>query len=114
MASFGNFLRDKKFVYTSDSERRFNELKESMKKVQPEQNDTEQSGLSALRQEIERLKEQEIEKELTGVAKALEVEILRHYKEPLARRAELDNDPEVTKAIEVLSNSGKYSSILHP
>ena len=114
MASFGNFLRDKKFVYTSDSERRFNELKESMKKVQPEQNDTEQSGLSAMRQEIERLKEQEIEKESTGVAKALEVEILRHYKEPLARRAELDNDPEVTKAIEVLSNSGKYSSILHP
>ncbi|MFZ4525839.1 MAG: S41 family peptidase [Chlorobium sp.] len=114
MVSFGNFLRDKKFVYSSESERRFNELKESMKKVQPEQNDTAQNSFSSLRQEIDRLKEQEIEKESTGVAKALEVEILRHYNEPLARRAELDNDSEVTKAIEVLSDSGTYSSILHP
>ncbi len=114
LASFGNFLGDKKFVYTSDAERRFNELKESMKKVQPEQNDIEQKSLSSLRQEIERLKAQEIEKESTGVAKALEVEIFRHYNEPLARRAELDNDPEVAKAIEVLSDSRKYASILHP
>ena len=114
LVSFGNFLRDKKFVYTSDSERRFNELKESMNKVQPEHNNIGQTSLSELQQEIERLKEQEIKKESTGVAKALEVEILRHYKEALARRAELDDDPEVTKAIEVLSDSGKYSSILHP
>ena len=114
LALFGNFLRDKKFVYTSDSERRFNELKESMKKVQPQQIDNDLNSLSSLQQEIDRLKEQEIEKESTGVAKALEVEILRHYKEPLARRVELDDDPDVTKAIEILSDSRKYSSILHP
>ena len=114
LVSFGNFLRDKKFVYTSESERRFNELKESMNKVQPEHNNIGQTSLSELQQEIERLKEQEIKKESTGVGKALEVEILRHYKEVLARRAELDDDPEVTKAIEVLSDSGKYSLILHP
>ena len=114
MVSFRNFLRDKKFVYTSESERRFNELKESMKKVHPEHNDNEQNSLKLLQQEIDRLKDQEIEKESTGVAEALEVEILRHYDEPLARRAELDNDPEVAKAIEVLSDSGTYSSILHP
>ncbi len=114
LVSFGNFLRDKKFVYTSESERRFNELKESMNKVQPEHNNIGQTSLSELEHEIERLKEKEIEKESTEVVKALKVDILRHYKEPLARRAELDNDPEVTKAIEVLSNSGKYSSILHP
>ena len=80
----------------------------------PEHNDNEQNSLKLLQQEIDRLKDQEIEKESTGVAEALEVEILRHYDEPLARRAELDNDPEVAKAIEVLSDSGKYSSILHP
>jgi len=114
MASFGNFLRDKKFVYTSETEGRFNELKESMKNVQPAHNDNDQNSLKLLQQEIDLLKEQEIAKESTGVAKALEVEILRHYNEPLARRAELDNDPEVAKAIEVLSDSRKYSSILHP
>ncbi len=114
MASFSDFLRNKKFVYTSDSERRFNELKESIKKAQPEHNDADMSSLSMLRQEIDRLKEQEIEKESTGVAKALEVEIFRHYNERLARRVELDNDPDVNKAIEVLSDSGKYSSMLHP
>jgi len=85
-----------------------------MKKVQPQQIDNDLNSLSSLQQEIDRLKEQEIEKESTGVAKALEVEILRHYKEPLARRVELDDDPDVTKAIEILSDSRKYSSILHP
>ncbi len=67
-----------------------------------------------LQQEIERLKEQEIGKESADVAQALEVEIIRHYNERIARKAELDHDPVVKKAIEVLSDSRNYSRILHP
>ena len=70
MASFGNFLRDKKFVYTSETEGRFNELKESMKNVQPAHNDNDQNSLKLLQQEIDLLKEQEIEKESTGDRKS--------------------------------------------
>lgn len=115
MVSFDDFLHSRKFTYVSESERHFNELKESLNKVQLQHADSSgQNTLGTLRQEIDRLKEQEIEKESKSVATALEVEILRHYNEHLARKAELDNDPEVKKAIEVLSDSGQYSSILHP
>ena len=113
MASFADFLRSKKFVYTSDSERSLNELKESMKKVQPETTDSSLKCVTALQQEIERLKEQEILKESAEVAQELEVEILRHYNESIARHVELDHDQSVKKAVELLSDSRNYSRILH-
>ncbi len=113
MASFDDFLRKKKFVYTSDSERHLTELKESLKKSQPAEGLSELNTLGALQQEVLKLKEQEIGKESSRVAQALEVEILRHYNERLARRAELDHDAQVNKAIEVLSDSRKYASMLH-
>ena len=113
MALFADFLRGKKFVYTSESERRFNELKESMKKVQPENTERSQS-LTLLLQEIEQFKKQEIQKESASVAQELEVEVLRHYDERMARKAELDHDLVVKKAVELLSDSLKYAQILHP
>ena len=114
MALFSDFLRSKKFVYTSDPERRLNELKESMKKVQPETADSSRQYVSAFQREIDRLKEQEIAKESSAVAEELEVEILRHYDERIARHAELDHDPVLKKAVEELSDSRKYAGILHP
>jgi carboxyl-terminal processing protease len=114
MVSFADFLQSKKFVYTSDSEQRLNELKESMKKVQPEHSDSVQKGFPAFQQEIDRLKELEIAKEADEVGNALEVEILRHYNDHISRHAELDHDPVVQKALKVLSDSRTYSGILHP
>ncbi len=114
LASFADFLRTKKFVYTSEIERHFNELKESMKNVQSESPESVQQYITAFQQEIGRLKEQEIAKESAEVVAGLEVEILRHYDERLARRAELDHDLTVKKAIEVLSDARQYSRILHP
>ena len=60
------------------------------------------------------MKAQEIERESNDVAAAIDVEILRHYDDHLARKAELDHDLAVKKAIEVLSDSTKYASTLHP
>ena len=114
LASFADFLRTKKFVYISDSEKRLNELKESLKRVQPESSESVQQCLTVFQQEIGRLKEQEIAKESAEVAAKLDVEILRHYDEHLAQRAELDHDVSVKKAIEVLSDVRQYSRILHP
>ncbi len=113
MALFADFLQGKKFVYTSESERRFTELKESMKKVQPANTDSTQ-GLTLLQQEIEQFKKQEIQKESAGVAQELEVEVLRHYDERMARKVELEHDLVVKKAVELLSDSRKYAKILHP
>ncbi len=112
--SFADFLQSRNFVYTSDSERKFIELKESMKKVQPEHSDSNLTCVTALQQEIDRLKGVEMEKESSNIMHALGVEILRHYDERTSRKAELDHDPAVNKAIEVLSDSRNYSRILHP
>ena len=84
-----------------------------MKKVQPENTERSQS-LTLLLQEIEQFKKQEIQKESASVAQELEVEVLRHYDERMARKAELDHDLVVKKAVELLSDSLKYAQILHP
>ncbi len=113
MASFSDFLRRKNFVFTSDAERRCNELKESMKKTSEANSGEWMKTLVGVQQEVNRLKEYEIAKESGIVGQMLEQEIIRHYNERLARKAELDNDPVVKKALEVLSDSRKYSGILH-
>jgi len=114
MALFNDFLQNKKFLYTSEAERRFNEMKEGMKKSDSELSDSRRKSVELMQQEIEAMKAQEIERESSTVAKALEVEILRHYDDRLARKAELDTDPTVKRAVELLSDSTKYSAILHP
>ncbi len=110
MESFGEFIRNRKFAYTTEAEQRFNELRES---IGSEGNGNAEKTLSGLRQEIDLLRDKEVQKETDRVAEALEVEILRHYDEKLARRAELNHDPAVRKALDVLSDSHKYASILH-
>ena len=114
MVSFGDFLRRKNFVYISESERRFNELKESMKKTSTAKNSEWSKPLVGLQQEVNRLKAEEIAHESESVAQVLEQEIIRHYNGHLARKSELDHDPVVKKALEVLSDSRKYSGMLHP
>ena len=114
MASFNDFLRRKNFVYTSETERRFNELKESMKKTSGAHNSEWMKTLAVLQQEVNRLKEHEIAKESERVGLMLEEEIIRHFSERLARKVELDHDLVVKKALELLSDSRKYSGTLHP
>ena len=114
MASFSDYLRQKNFVYLSETERRFNELKESMKKTPGVHNSEWMKTFDGLQYEVDRLREQEIAKEYETVGQVLEQEIIRHYNERLARTTELDRDPVVKKALQVLSDSRKYSGILHP
>jgi carboxyl-terminal processing protease len=107
MTSFNEFLHTRKFTYTSAPERQINELKESLKGGQL-------NIPNELQQAVERLKAQQMAKESEGVAEALEVELLRHYDNHLAKTGELKHDPVVKKAIEVLSDSRQYARILHP
>ncbi|NTU96366.1 MAG: S41 family peptidase [Chlorobiaceae bacterium] len=113
MASFGDFIRKREFTFRTESEQRFNELKESLEQERPERDEGRENCLSLLRQQIDSIRETEIAQESDKVAAALEVEILRHYSERLARMAELDQDPAVRKALEVLTDSHRYSSLLH-
>lgn len=114
MASFTDFLQRRKFAYTSDSERSFNELRESMKKVQSTNAESDPQCVTAFQQEIDRLKKQEIAAESEHVAQALEVEILRHFNDRIARTVEIGHDTAVKKAVGLFSDSRGYSRILHP
>lgn len=114
MVSFADFLQRRKFVYTSDSERRFNELRESMKKVQSTNTESDPQCVTAFQQEIDRLKKQEIAAESEHVAQALEAEILRHFNDRIARTIEIGHDTAVKKAVGLFSDSRGYSRILHP
>ena len=114
MASFSDFLQRKNFTYLSEAERRFNELKESIKKTSGAKDVEWEKTHEGLRQEVKRLKVLEIAKESERVSLLLEQEVIRTYNERLARKTELDHDPAVKKALEVLSDSRKYSGILHP
>ncbi|MCX6180006.1 MAG: S41 family peptidase [Chlorobiales bacterium] len=114
MASFGEFLHNRQFIYTSEAERRLSELKESMKKASKDKNGEWVKTFGILQQDVDKLKAEEITKEYDKVADVLEQEIMRHFSERLARHAELEHDPVFKKAQEVLSDSRKYSGILHP
>ena len=115
MTSFSNFLSDRKFHYKSDSETRFEALKESMKSSSAASNEGEGvKSLGEVELEVERLKDREIARESEAVAQSLEEEIIRHYSESLARKAQLSHDPVFKKAIELLSDSRRYSAALHP
>ncbi|MEI6848307.1 MAG: S41 family peptidase [Chlorobiaceae bacterium] len=113
MMSFGHFLRDKKFIYLSASEQIMNELKESLSTDPTEKIGVKPKIPDELQKTVKRLKEKEIAKESECVFQALEVEILRRYDKHLAQMKELNQDPAVKKAIEVLSDSRQYSLILH-
>lgn len=115
LASFGNFLSGRKFLFKSEAETRLEALKESMKSSSAAGNeDKGVKSLGEVQLEVERLKEQEIARESEAVAQSIEEEIIRHYSEPLARKAQLTHDPVVKKAIEILSDSRRYSAALHP
>ncbi|MEI8032886.1 MAG: S41 family peptidase [Chlorobiaceae bacterium] len=114
MASFNAFLKERSYVYLSEPERRLNALKESLKGVAGGQDERRVKLLGDLQEEAGRLRDLETLRDSEQVKSALEVEILRHYSEKLARKEEVDQDPLVKKAVAILSDQKRFSRILHP
>ncbi len=114
MASFRDFLGKQSFTYTTDAERQFKALKESMVSAPSLPADERVKSFNTVEKTIELLKGQEIATASAEVAAALDVEILRHYDEQQARQAELDGDLAVKQAVALLSDSAKYNSTLQP
>ncbi|NTW83331.1 MAG: S41 family peptidase [Chlorobiaceae bacterium] len=113
MTSFNDFLSTRKFVYKTEPEQRLTDLRESIERLQKGKDKAELKSLDGVQQEIGHLREMELARESDKITDALEVEILRHYNEHDARRVELGHDPVFTKAVEILSDRKKYSSLLH-
>lgn len=111
LADFRQFMRDKNFNYTSQSELQLAELKKAAEKEGYFQDI--QSSLSALEQALQREKEDDFAKSQDFIRRELEQEIAAKLFGSRAQvEATFDDDPAIKKAVEVLSNATAYTAVL--
>ena len=111
LGEFRQFMRDKKFTYTSQSELQLAELKKTAEK-EGYLKDI-QGSLTALEQALQREKEDDFTKSQDFIRRELEQEIAaKLFGSRSQVEATFDDDPAIKKAIEVLSNTPVYSAIL--
>jgi carboxyl-terminal processing protease len=110
-ADFKNYLIQKKFDYRTNTEQSFNELVSNAKK---EKNyDTNKDLFTALEKEITHHPDVDLEKFKEEITELLADEIIgRYFYEDGAIKWNLKTDEQVHKAIDILNNKEKYSSIL--
>ncbi len=111
MVEFRQFLQDRKFHYTSQSETRLTELKKTAESegyladLQP--------SLTALEQALQREKENDFLKSRNFIRQDLEREIAGKL---FGSRAQVevtfDDDPAIKKAVEILLSAGSYNAVL--
>ncbi len=111
MAEFRQFLQDKKFTYTSQSETRLAELKKAAER-EGYLNDI-QSSVTALEQALQREKEDDFTKSHDFIHRELEREIAGKL---FGSRAQVetafDEDAAVQRALEILQDANAYNAIL--
>lgn len=107
---FVNFTRRKNFSYTTRSEKLLDELK----RIAEEEAylDAVEDKLAQLRIQFDQIKENDFQLHRREIEQLLRVEIVsRYYYQKGKIISALKDDPEVKKAIEVLSNPALYRSI---
>ena len=110
---FMNFVKEKKFTYTTESEKKLKELKKMAK---------EEGYLESLQPQLELLekrlhddKENDLIKNRKDIEELLRLEIVGRYYYQVGRiMASLENDEDLEEAFSVLLNKNKYESILKP
>ena len=110
---FINFVKEKKFTYTTESEKKLKELKKMAK---------EEGYLESIQPQLERLekqlqddKENDLIKNRADIEDLLRLEIVGRYYYQVGRIvASLENDEELEEAFKVLLDKNRYESILKP
>lgn len=108
---FVNFLSDKSYEYTTYTER----LIEEMRKVAEDENyiDELKHQLDALETNFKAAKKDDLIRNREDVSQYLRDEILvRYYYQKGRIEGALDDDPDIKKAVEILSNRAEYNKIL--
>jgi carboxyl-terminal processing protease len=110
-ADFKNYVIKKHFSYRTNTEQSFNELVANAKKE--EYYDTHKDLFSTLEKEITPNLEADIVKFKDEITELLADEIIgRYFYEDGAIKWTLKTDQQILKAVEILDNKEKYSSIL--
>jgi carboxyl-terminal processing protease len=109
-ADFVNFTRRKNFSYTTRSEKLLAELK----RIAEEEAYLEaiEGQIDQLRAQLEQIKENDFQLHRKEIEQLLRVEIVtRYYHQKGKIISALKDDPEVKKAIELLSNPAAYRAV---
>ena len=110
---FMNFVKEKGFSYTTESEKKLAELM----KMAKEENYFESIAplMKALEQQLKADKENDLIKNRKDIEDLLRLEIVGRYYYQVGRIiASLENDDELQKAFEILLDKQQYESILRP
>lgn len=110
---FVNFLADKDFDYTLESEQMISKLEEVVKREKYHTMVAEE--LNLLRKKLAHDKNKDLELFRTEISDLLREEIVsRYYYQTGRAQANISNDPLIVKALEVLSEQETYKKILSP
>jgi carboxyl-terminal processing protease len=109
---FVNFLKDKKYDYTSSSNEKLNDLIEAAKNEG--YYSLAQSEIDALREKFKADKNKDLELFKNEIINLLREEIIgRYYFQKGSIIANLKDDVQLDKAVEILKNQETVTSILH-
>ncbi len=110
-ADFVNYLSDKELNYSTVTEKVIKELREVAK--EEKYIESIQDDLDAMEKKFREEKKGDLEKNREEISEMLKSEILvRYYYEKGRLQGMLKSDPEVLKAIEILSDKTQYEKLL--
>lgn len=108
---FKQFLADKSYEYTTETEEVIKQIRESVKYEKYEQD--LKATIDALEQEVKKVKAEDLDKNRTEIAELLKAEILaRYYYQKGRIEGSLTADKDVKKAVEILNDAAQYKKLL--
>jgi len=113
LGAFRHFLEKEDFRYRGEASWRLDDVRESLERSESLPASVD-SLMTSLEEAISQEARKEAQQESEAIARSLEVEILRHYSDPLSARVELSHDPVVSQARELLSSPAEYRAVLSP
>ncbi|WP_162419445.1 S41 family peptidase [Cyclobacterium roseum] len=110
---FVNWLQDKEYDYTTRVEKTIDDLETYAEREKYFEDIRDE--LASLKESVSHSKEQDLITFKEEIKEALKDEIVsRYYYQQGTIEASLDKDPELVKALEIVKDSERYSSILSP
>ena len=107
------FVKDKKFSYTTESEKKLKELKKRDK--EEGYLESIQTQLDLLEKQLQDDKANDLVKNRKDIEELLRLEIVGRYYYQVGRIiASLENDEDLEEAFKILLDKNRYQSILKP
>jgi carboxyl-terminal processing protease len=110
---FMQFVKDKKFSYTTESEKKLKELEKMAK--EESYFESIKNQLDLLEKQLQDDKANDLVKNRKDIEELLRLEIVGRYYYQVGRIiASLENDEDLEEAFDILLNKNRYESILKP